>query len=64
MAVKDLGLVEDKLLKVTCGNCFHKLLYAPVDVKEYHGTDYGGGPDGKKWIDCPNCGRQAIIDSW
>jgi DNA-directed RNA polymerase subunit RPC12/RpoP len=62
--VKDLGLVKDKLKEVVCGNCSHKLLYALADVKEYHGKDYSGGPDGREWVDCPSCGNEAIIRSW
>lgn len=50
--------------KATCGNCGTVCGYLDSDVKEYNGTDYGGGPDGKKWIDCADCGEQIILDSW
>lgn len=44
--------------------CGCKLSYVPNDVKEYHGTDYSGGPDGEKWIDCAKCGKEVILESW
>lgn len=49
---------------IICKQCGATLQYTPNDVKEYHGTDYGGGPDGMKWIDCPQCKNRAIIESW
>ena len=50
--------------RVVCEHCGAKLEYVPNDVKEYHGTDYGGGPDGQKWVDCGNCGKKVILESW
>lgn len=49
---------------VICRNCGSKLEYVPNDVKRVDGTDYGGGPDGMTWVDCPNCNKKAIISSW
>jgi DNA-directed RNA polymerase subunit RPC12/RpoP len=42
--------------QVICRSCGVKLEYVPIDVKEHHGRDYTGGPDGRKWIVCPKCG--------
>jgi len=50
--------------RVLCEHCGATLEYVPNDVKERHGTDYGGGPDGCKWIDCPNCNKSVILESW
>ncbi len=57
---------EDKLAvkQITCTNCAIILEYTPVDIKEYHGKDYSGGPDGKEWINCPRCCKEVIIRSW
>lgn len=66
MAVKIIDETPDpKVVKrVTCGHCGTRLEYVPNDVKECHGADYGGGPDGEEWVDCPKCGKKAIIRSW
>ena len=50
--------------RVVCGLCGAKLEYVLNDVKEYHGHDYSGGPDGQKWVDCGNCGKKVILESW
>lgn len=62
--VEILGEDEKAYKYITCKNCAAKLRYTPSEVKESHGTDYGGGPDGDEWIDCPRCGKQVIIRSW
>lgn len=66
MAVKIIDETPDPKItkRVSCGNCGTRLEYVPADVKERHGTDYGGGPDGAEWVVCPKCGKQAIIRSW
>jgi hypothetical protein len=50
--------------QIVCRECGATLEYVPNDVKSYHGTDYGGGPDGCTWVNCPNCKKRAIIASW
>jgi len=50
--------------KRTCKNCGVKVAYTPKDVKSYHGTDMGGGPDGCEWVVCPNCKEHITINSW
>lgn len=47
-----------------CPHCAATLEYVQNDVKERHGMDYGGGPDGARWIDCGNCGKQIILERW
>jgi hypothetical protein len=66
MAVKVISVKPAKSVvkKVVCRNCGAKLEYVPKDVKEYHGTDYGGGPDGREWIVCPNCREDVTLRSW
>ena len=49
---------------VVCRNCGAKLQYVPNDIKRYDGKDYTGGADGRTWIDCPNCNKEAILTSW
>jgi RNase P subunit RPR2 len=59
-----VGKDETKVKRVTCRSCASILEYNLSEVKEYHGTDYGGGPDGQEWVDCPHCGKRAVIRSW
>jgi len=62
--VKIVGKDESFVKRVTCRSCASILEYTLNEVREYHGTDYTGGADGQEWVDCPNCGRKAIIRSW
>lgn len=66
MAIKIIDETPDPsvLKRVVCNSCGVKLEYTPNDVQYRHGTDYGGGPDGAKWIDCPKCGKNVILDRW
>ena len=50
--------------EIVCRNCGATLEYVPSEVLRRDGTDYGGGPDGEEWVNCPNCGKKAIIRSW
>lgn len=50
--------------QVVCKSCGVTLEYLPVDVQRYHGTDYGGGPDGREWVKCPNCNKDVTLKSW
>ena len=62
--VEIMGFDDSVAKKVTCENCSAVLKYLPKDVKERHGTDIGGGPDGAEWIVCPSCGKNVILRSW
>jgi hypothetical protein len=66
MAVRVKETKPDKSVIKTkvCPHCGATLEYVPNDVQSYHGTDYGGGPDGCTWIDCANCSKQIILKSW
>ncbi len=66
MAVKIIDETPDPevVKRVTCGKCGTRLEYVPNDVKRRDGTDYSGGADGEEWVDCPKCGKKAIIRSW
>ncbi len=61
MAVKDLGLAEDKLLKTVCSNCLHNIAYAPIDIKERTSRDYDGGSDTTRYIICAKCGKDISV---
>jgi hypothetical protein len=50
--------------QVVCGNCGVTLQYVPNDVLRRDGLDYSGGSDGEEWVECPNCEKKAVIDSW
>lgn len=50
--------------RTVCDNCGSTLEYLPIDVKERHGRDYSGEPDGDKHIFCPECDHKVILESW
>lgn len=62
--VRVVGEAPEAVKKATCGHCAAQLEYVPAEVKEYHGKDYSGGADGKKWINCPRCGHEVILEAW
>lgn len=64
--VKIVDHVPDRSVvkQIVCKNCGVKLEYLPIEVKSRSGTDYGGGPDGCTWIDCPKCEKTVIISRW
>lgn len=62
--VKVVGKDETAVKRVTCRGCASILEYTLSEVKEVNGTDYGGGPDGMEWVDCPHCGGKAVLRSW
>ena len=50
--------------RVKCPGCLATIGYSPNEVKERHGKDISGGPDGDKSIICPNCGKKIILEAW
>jgi hypothetical protein len=66
MTVKVIKVEPSKevVKEAICKGCGATLEYVPNDVKSRHGTDYGGGPDGEEWIDCPNCQQRVVLRSW
>jgi hypothetical protein len=50
--------------KKICLECGAILEYTPRDVQERHGKDYSGGADGCRFIKCPNCNQNVILESW
>lgn len=52
--------------QVVCPHCGRTIGYFKSDIKEYHGTDISGGPDGREWIVCPGkgCGEDITLRSW
>lgn len=62
--VRVVGKDESAVKRVTCRHCASIVEYEAREVKDVHGTDCGGGPDGQEWVDCPNCGGRAVIRSW
>lgn len=50
-----IKVLEHGIMKVTCPNCKAKLQYEQEDVITEK------CPNGKKWIVCPDCGKEIII---
>ena len=50
--------------EASCELCGAPVGYRPNEVQERNGTDYGGGPDGARWIVCPGCGGQIVLKRW
>lgn len=59
-----VGFDQAAKKRCTCRECSAMVEYTQQEVKAHHGTDYGGGPDGMKWIDCPNCGKKIVLERW
>lgn len=59
--IEDVPRVEKRTV---CNGCGRTIAYVPNEVKRHEGTDYGGGPDGRKWIDCPACGDMITLERW
>lgn len=59
-----IGDAPEAKRRTICRRCAIELEYTEGEVKEYHGKDYSGGPDGHQWIDCPKCGQKIILKSW
>jgi hypothetical protein len=64
MAVKVLEMPKEPTHKVRCRECGALNGYERVDVREYHDRDISGGPDGREWISCGNCGKDITLKSW
>jgi len=63
MAVR---IIEEKpdpsvVKRKVCRNCGVTLEYVPADVKKRMVSDYSGGRDEHKWIDCPNCREEVTV---
>lgn len=59
--IEEVPIVEKR---VVCPGCGSTIGYVQNDVQSRHGTDYGGGPDGMEWVDCPACRRRIVLRSW
>lgn len=65
-----IGYDDTAKSRVTCKSrtqkpgCGAIIEYTRLDVKSYSGTDYGGGSDGREWIECPGCGQDITLRSW
>lgn len=63
--VEVVGQDESAAKFVTHSNCGARLKYFPKDiVLLWSGKDYGGGSDGAKGFNCPQCGENVIIERW
>lgn len=52
-----IKVLEHGLMKITCPNCKAKLQYEQEDIiTEKH-------IGGKRWIVCPDCGHEIIINN-
>jgi hypothetical protein len=62
--IKVIGQSKEHAKYTVCKNCGAEIEYHQNDVKEYHGKDYSGGPDGKEYIECPQCTKEVILKRW
>lgn len=56
--------VAVKEKQAECEHCGCTIAYVQNEVQEYHGRDMSGGPDGQKWVVCPSCHKNIILESW
>ena len=61
---KVVGQDEKAAKRCTCGECGAIVEYMKREVQTYSGRDMSGGPDGREWIVCPQCGEDIILRSW
>ena len=47
--------------QTTCGKCGVTLEYTPNDVREDWRTDYTGGKDCYRIVDCPKCQNSITV---
>lgn len=66
MRVIKKGKPDKSVVKrIVCRNCGATIEYVPNDVRTlWEGTDYGGGPDGAKGFECPECKERVITERW
>jgi hypothetical protein len=50
--------------RATCHGCGAVVRYYRNDIRRYEGRDISGGPDGREWVDCPQCSKQITLRSW
>ena len=51
-----IKVLEHGIRKVTCPNCKAKLQYEQEDIIAEK------CPDGKRWIICPDCGKEIVLN--
>lgn len=51
-----IKVLEHGVMKITCSNCKAKLQYEQEDIIAEK------RPNGKRWITCPDCGKEVIIN--
>jgi len=51
-----IKVLEHGVRKINCSNCKAKLQYEQEDIIAEK------RPNGKRWIICPDCGKEVIID--
>jgi len=51
-----IKVLEHGIRKITCPNCKAKLQYEQEDVISEKRLN------GKRWIICPDCGKEIVID--
>ena len=51
-----IKILEHGVMKITCSNCKAKLQYEQEDIISEK------RPNGKRWIICPDCGKEIVID--
>jgi transcription elongation factor Elf1 len=61
VTVIDAGPHQSVVKEVICKNCGATLQYTPNDVKRETVTDYGGGSDIIRTIQCPPCGQPVGV---
>lgn len=61
MAIRIVGKDQDKVRHVSCGNCASILEYTLKDTYTRVISDYGGGSDTYRFLNCPCCDEQISV---
>lgn len=59
-----IGKDDSLLKKVTCQNCASILEYPPAVIEERHLTDYTGSRSTTRYITCPCCKKQILLNNY
>lgn len=62
MAVEVIGESDKAKKETTCSNCAAILRYTLADTKTETRTDYGGGSDTYRVLECPKCHKKIDVE--
>lgn len=63
MVVKIVGQDSSAIKETTCHSCAARLQYTKSDTRRIeHSWDYTGGKEISDGFNCPNCGKEVLVN--